>query len=964
MNAWLSDASTLPNQENVSFNGTIDPSMAFLQPNSAPQDPSQFQRMFNNGLARNVSPGFHTPNQVIPSKRPRPDDGMTMSPRPAPGGIAVSRSQTPQQVPFTNFQNPVNGTQFTASPAAFQHLQQQGGSANPTQSPVLQDFDQHGSQRMDTASPSPFSSAAPQVGSAMSPTRSDKGSRVNTPQNSNFVPGQAFPQGMAPQFSQSPAMTTGANPTAMQAMQAHHGNLPQGISPAAMAAQQQRLYQMQLQNQARQMQANNPALAGRPGVGMNNPAGNPSMAGMARPQQPIGRPGGQEAFLRSLQKFMMARNLPLDLNPHVGGRPVNLTQLYAIVIKSGGSKKITANNMWPVIAQQLQFPVMQYPGVAGELRDVFMKYLAPYEQALLSSQQKQLEQMQQNAAHRPPSGDLNGMQFQQPGVQQGQQFPGSPQVGAPMQGPGQPNAANGLVAPQQPRPKAAPPQQPQHRPSSSRQSQGPPASAADAAAQARPEVAADSKPDQQQDLRRPIDEEFKPMVLPDNRRHGPVVVDEVYQLGEDISRLKPNVPSFGELGVIDLHALNMSLKSGLHAEVRMALDTLTVISAEPMVQILLDNCDDLVDTLVDCAEEQADLLAEHTAEVSDVMLLPSYEETTRACRLEMSSLVDVPEFGSLDYELDRAADRLLCITTILRNFSFSEANFNALATPTVVKFISTIIRYLGTRHMFLRTHRNIMDFMKDIVTFLSNVAHNIHLPGRDEALSLLHFLLSFAPLPAPTPGPDGITFPPYNPSIHKYTPSAIDALAKLLARDDPNRMLYKELLAGDEPQAQELLTRAFGLAICTIPEQPRKPLVVAEMRKIFLMQGLLAADILAGLVDGSLARQWLESVDGFAVHLHRLCCLISTDRVPAHPRQMQMRNHVETDLQAYVSIFNRGISVLRRLVEKSKQEDPSAPLHYPSGVLPKRESLLGALLTPTLDRNVVEQLVMYAGLGD
>lgn len=983
MNAWLADASNIPNHDNGAFNPTIDPSMAFLHPSPTPQDPNQFQRMFN-GVPRNVSPGFN-PNQVIPSKRPRPEDGMSMSPRQAAGGLPATRSQTPHQVPFPGFQGPSNGApQFAQPPTPYQHLQQ-AGSANATRSPIMQDFDQHGVQRMQTASPSPFSPAGHHVGSQMSPTQSEHGSRVNTPQNNTFMPGQPFPQGMPPQFSPAPAMTSAA---VQASMQAQFNNMPQAYPAQALAAQQQRLYQMQLHNQARQMHANNPAMAGRPGSSGMNPMVNPQMAAIRQMQQNMTKPANPEGFMRSLQKFMLSRNLPLDPNPIVSGRPLNLVQLYATVIKMGGSKKITAANMWPAIAQQLQFPQMQYPMAAQEIRDHYLRNLAPYEQAFLSSQQKQFaEQMQQHTPQRQPS-DPTGMPFQQPspakpgqGFEASQQFSQSPQTGILVQNNLQQNAANGFMTPQV---KAQSKQQPpQHRPSLSRTSQ-PPGTPQDPSGQFPVPSPAQSgkassaavagkppggpEPSAHVPFQHPIEDPFKPKVLSEHKLHGPVVVDEVYSLAEDITRLKPNVPSFAELGVIDIHALTMSIKSGLHAEMRMALDTLTTISCEPAIQLSLDNCDDLVETLVECAEEQADLLAENTIEVSDVMLLPSYEEVVRGCRLEISSLVDVPEFGSLEYELDRAVDRIICITTILRNFSFTESNFGILGTAPVVKFFSTIIRYLGTRSMLLRTHQNTLDFMKDAVTYLSNLAHTIHLPGKEEALCLLHFLLSFAPTPAPSLGPKGIMFAPYNPAVHRYTPAAIDSLAKLLARDEPNRMYYRAIFAGEGSAApqDELLTRAFGLAISPIPDQPRKPLAIADARKIFLMQGLLAADVLSGFATGSLAKAWLKSTDGFAVHLLRLSCLLSTERVPpVNQRQSQAaRGQADADAHAYSSIIHRGLAILRRLAEKSKRVDGAATLSVPSGVLPKKESLLGALLTPNLDPAVVRQLITYAGLGD
>ncbi|CBF83776.1 putative ARID/BRIGHT domain protein (SWI1) [Aspergillus nidulans FGSC A4] len=980
MNPWPLDASSLPNHENGAFHhATIDPSAAFLHASPTP-DPNQFQRMFN-GVPRNASPGFANPNQVIPSKRPRPEDGISMSPRQAPGGLS-SRSQTPQ-VPYPGYQGAVNGAPQFSHPGQFQHLQQ-GASTNVSQSPIMQDFDQHGAQRMGTASPSPFSPAGPHVGNQMSPAQPDHPSRVNTPQNNSFMPAQHFSQGMGPGFSPTPAMTSAS----VQApMQAQFGGMPPGYQQALAAQQQQqRMHAMQMQNQNRAL---NPGMAGRPIVaGMNAMANPQQMAAIRQMQQTMAKPPNPEGFMRSLQKFMMSRNLPFDPNPIVSGRPINLVQLYAAVMKLGGSKKVTAANMWQVIAQQLQFPPVQFPMAVQEIRDLYQRTLAAYEQAFLSSQQKQFaDQVQQPSIPRQPS-DPSGMQLQSPAVKQTPGFDGSQQLGHPSpattstpnnahQGP-----ANGFATPTQVKTQNKQ-QQGQHRLSVSRLSQ-PPSTPHDLNGQLSTQSPAASekgpgsivgKPADETDqshnrpLGRPIQDTFKPMVISEHKLHGPIAVGEMYQLGEEIARLKPNVPSFAELGVIDIHALTMGIKSGIHAEMRVALDSLVSLSAEPAVQILLDNCDDLVDSLIDCAEDQAELLAEHAPEVSDMMLLPSYEELKRGCQSEWTSLAPVAEFGSTEYELDRAVDRLICITTIIRNFSFVEQNFDILSTPPVVEFFSTIIRYLGTRNMLLRTHQNTLDFMKDTLIYLSNVGGAINLPSKEEALCLLHFLLSFAPFPAPTMSSDGVMFTAYNPSVHKYTPAAVDSLAKLLARDEPNRTFFRTIFSSDGASTaqQELLTRAFGLAICPVPNQPRKPFAIADIRKVFLMQGLLAADILAGFAEGSTAKSWLESVDGFAIHLLRLSCLLSTERVPPPLHNVRQTHAVRAqaeEAEVYGSIINRGLAILRRLAEKSKYADTDSALRFPSGILPKKESLLGALLMPNVDPGVVRQLITYARLAE
>ncbi|KAJ5493128.1 hypothetical protein N7539_001874 [Penicillium diatomitis] len=1048
MNDWPADASNIPGQNNGAFiPPNIDSANAFFHASSNPPDPNQYQRMFN-GVPHNASPVFHNPNQVIPSKRARPEDGMPMSPRPGPGtGVTGSRSQTPHQVPFPGYQGPANGTQFPQHPTPYQHLQQ-GASPSVTQSPILQDFDQQ-SARMGTASPSPYSPAGPHVGnSQMSPSQPDA-SRVNTPQNGQFMAGQPYPQSMNPQFQQGPGMPSAAQQSQMQAQQfGGMSHVPQNYHQA-IAQQQQRLRQMQMQ-QNQQMNPNlNPQMGGRPAVpsGMNPMASNSQQMAAIRQlqqqhqhqhqhQQNMGKPNNPEMFTRTLQKFMMSRNLPFDPNPIVSGRPIAVMQLYGTVMKMGGSKKITAMNMWPMVAQQLQFPPGQFPMAPQELREYHQRNLAPYEQAYFQSQSKQYAEMQHQQQqqqqqqqhqqqqqqqphqpqHQPPlphpqqhlhqqqqqqqqpqhphapphhvgvqrqPSDPSLMQFQSPQPKQGPSFEPShapiantPQTNTPISTSAHATPSNGFATPTQPRGQSKPPQ-PGHRLSVSRQSL-PPAPPPDATAQfAAPSPSQQSKasvtpvpqpvqppePVPEQVFKRPIEDPFRPMIVNEQRLHGPIQVDDFFHIGEEISALRPTVPSFAELGIVDIHALTMSLKSGIHAEIRLALDTLITISSQPSIQISLDNTEDLIESLVDCADEQADFLSEHIEEVSEQICLRSYEDVTRGCQFEHTALGNVYEFGSIEYELNSAIDRLICITTILRNLSFSESNFESLGIPAVTQCLANIFRNIGTRDRYLRTDQNLLDFMKDAVIFMSNLAHMMQVPGKEEALSLLHFLLAFSPSPGPCEiKPGQILFAAFNPSVHRYTPAAVDGLAKLLARDDPNRLFFGAIFLGDGSAAsqKDLLTRAFGLAICAIPD--RRPLAVADARLVFLMQGLLAADVLTTFADGVLAKQWLNSVDGFAAHLLRVSCLLCTERLSTiNPRQ---NRQAETEAFAYSSIIHRGLGILRRLAEKSKQVDGSSPLRLPSGILPSKESLLGALLLANMDPAIIRQLLTYANLAE
>jgi len=259
------------------------------------------------------------------------------------------------------------------------------------------------------------------------------------------------------------------------------------------------------------------------------------------------------------------------------------------------------------------------------------------------------------------------------------------------------------------------------------------------------------------------------------------------------------------------------------------------------------------------------------------------------------------------------------------------------------------------------------------VIFLSGVSHEVALPGREQALCLLHFLLAFAPCPLPNyVGSDRVIFSPYDPAVHRYLPAALDSLAKLLARDEPNRTHYKTIFASDVASSPpfDLLTRTFALAISPIPDDKQETkrgnlAPIVEARKPFLMQGMLAADILSNLAPGfetGVAKSWLTSEDGFSQNLSRLIQILCLETSPqlSHQRAQPVPKGVEDE--ALLNVTLGGISVLRRLSEKCR--DPDNPKStIPLSGLPAKEVLLGILeiKQPRL-QSVIKQLCAYAGL--
>ncbi len=1011
MPTWLNDAQPFPNNEHGAFNNAGDPSMGFMHTPTATSfeynqmQNQQLQQRMQNGSTRNGSPAYHNPTYptqtLVPSKRPRPrEDSVGASPQQHPGVLPASRSQTPQG-PYPGFQGAVNGNQQFPAPNPYPQFQQ--ASNNTSQSPNIpnQIFNPHApQQRLSTMSPSPFSPATQNFGAQTSPPHSEHGSRVNTPQNG----GQQYPQGMpygggAPNqpFTPPPgSMTNGA------ALSQYNQHLQR-------QQQQQRVNDARMRQLQQQYQQQGGAL--NPSAQMPNQM-SPQQVAALRAQQAQIRGNSPEQLLRTITSWTQQNGLPFNPQPLIAGRPISAVQLFMGVMKMGGSKRLTMSQQWPNVATFLQFPPPQAMVAAQDLQNYWQSNLAAYEQFFTSQQLQQQQQRRMAESMRAPGHpqgadaavkqgmfsptkqlhNQQGQQLMQPPPHMHAQYQTPTKTMNAQQPDPQQMLQNGYMTPQQAQVQGRPSNM-YSIPQPSMQAQPPVAPRQEV--QRTPGAVKEEKriASQKRDIwpsKNPIHEPLEPRVDRQGggspRSYGGLELDPqdsetksrayFLQTVDVLLKWKLSVPKLEELGVIDIRTLILSLRSGLHAEVRYALDTLSSLCAERGTILALEDCEDLLESLVDCADDQVQLLAEHSAEVSDAMLINSYEETLRGCKAENMTLQDTPEFGTLEYDLDRAADRLICITTILRNLSFLDRNHQFMADPIVIRSISTAIRHIGTRSMLLRTHQNLLDFAKDILILLTNVSHRIDLPGKEEALCILHFLLSFAPTAAPNGAEDGeITFFPYIPGTHRYYPHAVDSLAKLLARDDPNRTIYRSVFAADSASTPiyDLLTRAFGLAIAAIPEVGSPHLFsIIKTRAPNMVQGLLSAEILASLIPASeheLARSWLASQDGFAMSLLRIVIDLSKQPQPPVPPQRDHRGRApDPDPFGMMTITERGFAVLRKLAEKAKDADGSV-MGLPSGILPDKRTVVAALAQRHLDHvprdfnaNVIRQLCALSSL--
>ena len=977
MQNWMNDAQSFQGNDNGSFNPGGDPSMPFMQTPTTSgfdfnhmQNPQLHQQQMPNGGMRNGSPGYNNPmyqtQTMIPSKRPRPrEDSIGASPQQHPGNLPASRSQTPQG-PYQGFPGAVNGGQQFPGAAMYQQFQPVGNHASP--SPVVQNQafnSQPPHQRVQTMSPSPFSPATQNFNHQASPPQSEDGSRVNTPQNGAPQYGQSVPYAGNPNQPFAPPVGSQMNGGGLaqynQHLQAQHQQQQQRMNEIRMRQMQQQRYQAGMVNSVPQPP---------------NQISAQQMAVMRarHAQQAQSRQTSPEQLLRMLQQWAAQRGQQFNLQPTIMGRHISSFQLFTAVLKMGGSEQVTAQGKWANIANAMQFQGPQLMGAAQELQNYWQTNLAMYEE--LFSKHRQALGNPSRAASQGQNGDYPSRQEafsptrQSHNPQPNQLAQPPPHMQAPFQTPvkpmslsqndGRPPMQNGYLDHQ---PGSGPGQTSNvyTTPQSKQSKLG-------NASRVRQSPKKDPWP-----TKTSLPSEFEPVSDPQGveleRSWGGYEIgpkSPFIETVDSLLRYKLTVPKLEELGLIDVRSLTLSLRSGMHAEVRLALDTLASLTSQ-YPKFDLGKSDDLLETLIDCADEQVQLLADNSAEVSDEMFVLSYEDVIRGCKIENATLQEITEFGTLDHDLDRAADKLICVTTIVRNLSGLPNNQPAIADSVVVRFMATVIRYIGTRSMLLRTYRNLLDFSKDILSVLANVGQHIDLPGKEEALCILHFLLAFAPSPNPhSHEGEGVTFASYMPECHRYYPLAVDSMAKLLARGDPNRDFYRIIFTADAASSPpfDLLTRSFGLAIAALPEIGNNNAgSLLKVRLPYLLQGLLAAEILAGVIpstDHELAASWLASQDGFALVLIRIATELG-QQPPMRPQRHLPEIPPDPDPLGHATIAERGFAILRRLTDRARDMGGKSK-ELPHGILPNKQSVIHAMKIPTIPPTITRQLCALSSL--
>ncbi|KAI8066888.1 hypothetical protein BC940DRAFT_301788 [Gongronella butleri] len=377
---------------------------------------------------------------------------------------------------------------------------------------------------------------------------------------------------------------------------------------------------------------------------------------------------------------------------------------------------------------------------------------------------------------------------------------------------------------------------------------------------------------------------------------------------------KPPVMLFEELGTVDMHALIMSLKSGLPMEMTNALNTLTTLSkvAKPL-HLFLRECDDLLDTLLDALEAAVDKarLSCASSPSNNAKDETSYPQLFETALDEMKSLIPRLEDTSSDTWLPRR-ELCWCILNILRNLSYLPENQQTMADDQrcidVLTHLVDLTRHyepavsLEDEHDFMKNGENgetiangtekvtsiefrsvdILDCRKSVLLIFANVAQALgktpllHASALQSLVSLTHDFIVH--------GHD--TY---------YCAVAIDTWNKLVVRDFHRQLLAhvlearfstelapngakKVLTLADDTQvtltafpdadAAQLVASQLGNMLAAMVKMLRRQFYLLESGRVMaldqpqlttletLMMGLYTV---VAVADSRLCSQWIEN---------------------------------------------------------------------------------------------------------
>nr|CAG8582844.1 1068_t:CDS:10 [Entrophospora candida] len=209
------------------------------------------------------------------------------------------------------------------------------------------------------------------------------------------------------------------------------------------------------------------------------------------------------------------------------------------------------------------------------------------------------------------------------------------------------------------------------------------------------------------------------------------------------------VPIIQDLGAVDIHALTMSLKSGMKLEVTNALNTLTTISSHKSALVDLSRCGELVDVLIDIIMEYFNCVSinYYSDKARYEISLPNSKFLTYV-ELFQQSKREYEEFSDVELEQFSISEGWLplheqcwCALNIIRNFSFTHDNHKYLAHHPRIKSSKTDLH--NKKRYARKKAYDILEYRKSVLIILSNIAGYVLIPSIPVASELLLIISDF-----------------------------------------------------------------------------------------------------------------------------------------------------------------------------------------------------------------------------
>ncbi|KAG7693804.1 hypothetical protein KL948_004252 [Ogataea haglerorum] len=364
--------------------------------------------------------------------------------------------------------------------------------------------------------------------------------------------------------------------------------------------------------------------------------------------------------------------------------------------------------------------------------------------------------------------------------------------------------------------------------------------------------------------------------------------------------------------------------------------------------------------------------------------LPSYLELLEAARAEAD------DFSGRIYAkafLDRRlmlVEELNTVSMILRNLSFVSnsqgvANNNLMAAnSSLLDFIYALIASLGTSEGFVFARKKV-HLMKDTLMTLANLSHAIELRSTKEAFLVLALCLAFGVPLDPEDEKAGFYVPRFDAGKGKYQLHAIDVLAKVLCGSLNNKKMMSSVLARenldpemnslmqtyDQGKNGELVVRTMGFFVSALPLH-----VIYEGIERFndklpsCLELLLGSVLVAEVIEDAqfshnVALRLLSSPELVGTNLFKLAFIFAAIYAKTNHENKLMYIHISGKSMELVNVLLR--TAIAHAVSAGARDELQT-LFSVSKLFPADESILGALMTPSLPPDISVQAVESAKL--